>query len=134
MNGGLSIDFCSGTWIKAWVFIGYLITIVKIAVPILLIVMGSIDFMKAVMAGKEDEIKKTQSTFIKRTIAALIVFFVPTILSILLTVLEHDEVKNNNCYMCVVNPSSATCEALEAELEKETAQDNTGDIDNNESE
>lgn len=61
-----------------------ILTIIQIAVPILLIIMGSIDLMKAVMAGKEDEIKKAQTTFMKRAIAAVIVFFIPLIVSIVI--------------------------------------------------
>lgn len=60
------------------------LTIIQIAVPILLIIMGSIDLMKAVMAGKEDEIKKAQSTFVKRAIAAVIVFFIPLIVNLVM--------------------------------------------------
>ena len=57
-------------------------------VTILLIIMGSLDLMKAVMAGKEDEIKKAQGTFVKRAIAAVIVFFIPLIVSIAMGLIE----------------------------------------------
>lgn len=62
-------------------------TVIQIAVPILLIIMGSLDLMKAVMAGKEDEIKKSQGTFVKRAIAAVIVFFIPLIVSLVIGLL-----------------------------------------------
>lgn len=54
--------------------IGY--TIIQVAVPILLVVMGSLDLVKGLYASKEDEIKKGQQTFIKRLIAAALIFFV----------------------------------------------------------
>lgn len=54
----------------------YVIIAIQIAVPIILIVMGMLDLGKAVMAGKEDEIKKNQTLFMKRIIAAVIVFLV----------------------------------------------------------
>ncbi len=57
--------------------------ILQIGVPILLVIWGMLDLGKAVMAQKEDEIKKGQSTFIKRLIAAAIVFFVFTITTLL---------------------------------------------------
>ena len=50
-------------------------TIIQIAVPIVLVVMGSLDLFKGITAQKEDEIKKGQQIFIKRLIAAAIVFF-----------------------------------------------------------
>lgn len=53
-----------------------IVTIIQIVVPILLIVFGMLDLAKAVIASKEDEIKKAQMTFVKRLIAAVIVFFI----------------------------------------------------------
>lgn len=51
-------------------------TVVQIAVPVVLVIMGSLDFMKSVSAQKEDEIKKSQMIFVKRLISAVLVFFV----------------------------------------------------------
>lgn len=56
----------------------------KIIVPILVIVLGILDFGKAVIASKEDEMKKAQLTFVKRIIIGISIFFVPTILDILM--------------------------------------------------
>lgn len=50
-------------------------TVIQIAVPVVLVIMGSLDLFKGITAQKEDEIKKGQQTFIKRLIAAAIVFF-----------------------------------------------------------
>ena len=71
------------------------LTIIQIVVPILLIIFGSIDLMKAVMAGKEDEIKKSQGTFVKRAIAAVIVFFIPTIVGLLMNLLPVGEIETS---------------------------------------
>ena len=57
-------------------FIANIIGIIKIFVPLLIIIMGSIDFAKAVMSQKEDEIKKSQTNFIQKLIAGVAVFFV----------------------------------------------------------
>lgn len=53
-----------------------IITIIQVGVPILLIFFGMLDLGKAVMAQKEDEIKKGQQVFVKRLIAAVLVFLV----------------------------------------------------------
>ena len=50
--------------------------LIQFGVPILLVIFGMLDLGKAVIASKEDEIKKGQQMFIKRLIAAIIVFFV----------------------------------------------------------
>ena len=57
---------------------------VRIIVPILLILLGSLDFARAVVAGKEDEMKKAQATFVKRLIAGVAVFFAPVIVSLIM--------------------------------------------------
>lgn len=59
--------------------------IIKIAVPIILIALGIMDFTKAVFSG-EDEMKKAQKTFLKRIAAALIIFLSPILINLLLTV------------------------------------------------
>jgi len=50
---------------------------VRIIVPMLIILLGTLDFAKAVLAGKEENMRKAQSTFIKRLIAGVAVFFIP---------------------------------------------------------
>lgn len=57
---------------------------VRIIVPILIILLGMLDFGKAVLAGNEDNMKKAQSTFIKRLIAGVIVFFVPLLVDLVM--------------------------------------------------
>lgn len=56
----------------------------KIIVPILVIVLGTLDLAKAVISGKEDGMKKAQATFIKRVLLGVVIFFVPTIVDIIM--------------------------------------------------
>ena len=60
------------------------IPILQIGIPILLIIFGMLDLGKAVMAGKEDEIKKNQQMLMKRAIAAVMVFFIVTLVTIVM--------------------------------------------------
>lgn len=92
-----------------------LVTVIKIAVPILLIFFGMLDLGKAVMAQKEDEIKKGQQVFIKRLIAAAIVFFVVFIVQIVVGLLAPSKNANDananiwNCVKCFIDgPSHCT--------------------------
>lgn len=59
--------------------------IVKILVPIILLVFGTLDFAKAVFSG-EDSMKKAQGKFIKRVIIAVCIFIIPSVLAFLLNV------------------------------------------------
>jgi len=85
------------------------ITLIKIAVPILLIVFGMLDLGKAVVASKEDEIKKGQQLFIKRAIAAVIVFFVIQIVQIVVRFLASDDADIANCFNCFINGKTDSC-------------------------
>lgn len=57
---------------------------VRIIVPILIIVLGMLDLGKAVIASKEDEMKKAQTTFVKRVIIGVIIFFVPLLVDLIM--------------------------------------------------
>ena len=50
--------------------------IIQIGIPIILVVMGSIDLGKAVLSSDDKEIKAATGRLIKRVIAAIAVFFV----------------------------------------------------------
>ena len=70
------------------------ITLIKIAVPILLIVFGMLDLGKAVVASKEDEIKNAQKMLIKRAIYAVAIFFVVLIVQLVFGLLDYTEDSN----------------------------------------
>src|SRR5574344_662106 len=81
------------------------VRIIQIGVPILLIIWGMLDLGKAVMAQKEDEIKKGQQTFIKRLIAAAIVFFVVVIVKLVVGMVGGTDVDtgSGSCFDYFVN-------------------------------
>ena len=64
--------------------VNQVLTYVRIIVPIIIILLGSLDFAKAVVVGKEDEIKKIQKQFIIRIVAGVLVFFAPAIVNIIM--------------------------------------------------
>ena len=68
-------NFCTETQ-KVWALIGSIIRILQIAVPIIIILLGTIDLGKAVMAGDDKVIKESQKMFLKRLIYGVVVFFV----------------------------------------------------------
>jgi len=65
-------------------FIKEILGLVKIAIPILIILLGSIDFVKAIIAKNDEQIKKAQSAFVTRLIIGVVIFFVPLILKFIL--------------------------------------------------
>ena len=72
-----TINVCSDTSLQPlWTVIGTIINIIWIGIPIILIILGSIDLGKAVISSKEDEVKKAKKAFINRLIYAVLVFCV----------------------------------------------------------
>ena len=101
--GSINVVF-SGTFPYT---VATIVMIIKIAVPILLIIFGMLDLGKAVVAQKEDEIKKGQQTFLKRAIAAVIVFFVIQIVQLIVRWASNNDANISNCFNCFINGKEA---------------------------
>ena len=82
-----------------------IILLIKIAVPVLLVIFGMMDLVKAIIAQKEDEIKKGQHTFIKRLITAALVFFVTSIVQLVISFVggNDEHVGMWDCVNCFLN-------------------------------
>lgn len=78
-------SLCTGGVSQIVALAKMVIKVLQIAVPIGLIVMGTIDMAKAVIAGDEKKMKEAQKPFIKRIIAAIIVFLIPIIVNMVLS-------------------------------------------------
>lgn len=65
-------------------FINEIMKWIRIFVPILLIGLGILDFTKATFSKSEDDMKKSREKFIKRIIAAVLVFLVPMFINFIL--------------------------------------------------
>ena len=72
----------------------FAMTLVQIAVPVILVVIGSLDLFKGMTAQKEDEIKKGQQIFIKRLITGAIIFFVVVIAKFFISVVADSSSAN----------------------------------------
>lgn len=59
---------------------------IKIIGPTLALILGIIDFIQAIVSSDEENMKKVQVKFMKRIIAAILLFFIPIITTILLDV------------------------------------------------
>ena len=77
------------------------INVLQIAVPIALILWGTIDIGKAVIAGDEKKMKEAQKPFIKRIVYAVIAFLVPFIVSTVMKYVGNDEWKT--CWKAAKN-------------------------------
>jgi len=90
-------DGCEGL-LPIVILIRNLINILRMIIPIALIAFGLIDLGKAVIAGKEDEMKKAQGTFIKRCVYALVVFLIFVIIEFVFGLVGQKEGAWKTCW------------------------------------
>lgn len=110
-------SICSKIDTELVTFIHNIITLIKIGVPIVLVIFGMIDFGKGVMAGKEDEIKKGQSTFIKRLIAGAIVFLMIAVSQLVTSIIDRES--DGEIWSCANGIMNGTLNKELTEEEKE---------------
>ena len=107
------MNFCRDT-ANIWQIVGYVLLIFKIVIPLILILFGMIDLGKAVIGSKEDDTKKAINSLVRRVIAAVVIFFIPTLISFVIGIVggwkNNNEVKEqyNICRKCITNPNSTS--------------------------
>lgn len=108
---GSNEGFCAET-ANIWQIVGYVLFAFKIAIPVLLIIFGMIDLGKAVIASKDDEIKKSVKGLTMRAIAAVAVFLIPTIIGFVMSLVSGFTAAKDDfevCKSCITNPYGSTC-------------------------
>lgn len=96
-----------------WQIIGWVLWVFKIVIPIVIIIFGMIDLGKAVVASKDDEIKKSVKSLVMRAIAGIIIFFIPTLVGAIFSLVgefNSNRAEYDKCSACITNPGGTTCE------------------------
>ena len=109
----LLASFCGGTY-TIWKLVGQILLIFKIVIPILLIIFGMIDLGKAVVGSKEDDVKKAISHLAFRAVAAVVIFFIPTLVGFIFSIVDGfaDASKSERydiCQACITSPNGGNC-------------------------
>lgn len=79
-----AIDSCGGLLPIVRVIRKGVFPLVQLFIPIVLIILGTIDLGRAVIASDDKEVKAAQGRLIKRFIYAALIFFVTTLVSVLM--------------------------------------------------
>lgn len=74
------------------------IQVVQYAVPVALILWGTIDLFKSIISSKEDEIKKKQTLLFKKVLSAVIIFLLPWLVFTLMSLLGGQVGEFGSCY------------------------------------
>ena len=107
----MNLDFCTLSS-PIWRLVGYFLYIVKVVIPLIIIILEAIDLSKAVVAGKDDAIKKSTSILIKRLILGIVIFFIPTIVSLILNLISEASPimeASKGCRACLLDPFKSDC-------------------------
>ena len=111
------MDFCTNPNLLQLIYLLKLvIRITVILLPIFIIIKSSIDTYKAVVSNKpQDELKENFKKMARRVIAAVIIFFIPTIVSYAANeFLDEDDIS-----ACFTNANLDKIEELKAEREEQ---------------
>ena len=81
--------------------------VVFFIIPIIILAFGVVDFFKAVIASKDDEIKKSTKSLIMRLIAGVCIFFLPAIIHFVFRLIDdwngYDS-DYSECSLCITEP------------------------------
>lgn len=89
---------------------GYILLVVRIAVPLIIIGFGTLDLAKAVIDKDDKSLTKQMKQLGIRVLAGLIVFFVPNIVALIFSMSDKlnilDDSQYKTCANCLLKPNS----------------------------
>ena len=104
------INFCERNEVrKTFQIVGYILYVAKLVVPLLLIILGTVDFAKATISSDDKAPKEAVVSLIKRILIAIIIFLIPTILNFLLSLVNgaseaFSDSEFTDCTDCLFDP------------------------------
>ena len=111
---GAITNFCTNTH-QVLSIVGWALVIFKIAIPLIIIVIGLIDLGKAAVSSKPEEIKKCVGSLLWRLIGGIAIFFLPTIIMTIFGWISGYSSTQSQitdwdvCYRCIVSPGDKVC-------------------------
>lgn len=106
------MNFCGRT-ANIWQIVGKVYYILKIVIPVLLIIWGTIALFKAALSSDDKALSKEVSSMIKKVVAGLIIFFIPTVIRLVFFMVTQFDQKMEkdvqNCIDCLTSPYN-TCD------------------------
>ena len=120
------MNVCSGQVLVVMRFVGMILTIGKIAIPLLIIVFGVVDLYKVMVSGKAEDFKSQIKNLMFRVIAGVFVFFIPAIVNFVIGLVSTT---SNQCLECVLdinkcNVSNSNTSASNTSANNTSAQNN----------
>ena len=111
-------SFCTDT-IVIWRGIGEIIHIIRLVIPVIIVIFGTFDLGRSVIAGEDKEIKKAQKMFIKRLVYGVLIFFLPMIIKAVFSLFDENYLDSESkvCYECATNVRGSYCRQYKSNYE-----------------
>lgn len=93
-------SFCTDTK-PIWSFIGNIVKILQIAIPVIIILLGTLDLGKAVMSGDDKKVKEAQKALVMRIIYGVAIFFLVMVIQVIFGLVGEGADTSNMCFKCV---------------------------------
>lgn len=104
------LRFCEYAGVlRTFKIIGMCINIVKIVVPLIIIGTAMVSIFKTVTSGKADDLKGSFSLIVKKLIAGLIIFLIPSALDFAFdSLIGYDDSGFTACSNCLLDTGNCT--------------------------
>ena len=110
----------TGGMLSLFYYIKIAMNIIFIGAPILLLLLGTIDFLKIVTSGDDKKMKKSVDNFIKRLIICVIILILPLFINLVMSTLNVKSYKE-----CYKNATKANIEKLEKAEKQSKSKNNS---------
>ena len=104
----MNVDFCSEA-AGMLELIGNILMIFKFFIPLIVIIYAIFDFYKSVVGKEEKVLAKSVKRALLRLVAAILIFFLPTLINFSFSVIGVEE---SSCTKCVLD--TKTCASIKA--------------------
>ncbi len=94
---------------------GWVLTVFKIAIPLIIIALGVVDLASAAISSKPEEMKKSITSLVWRLVGGIAIFFIPTLVMLVFGFISDYRDAENGvsswqiCYSCITSPWDDYC-------------------------
>lgn len=123
---GIKVVGCSIFGEKTLPIVKTAFRLIRLGIPILIVIMGTIDFLGVVFSGEEKNFKEAGQKFVKRVVAGVIFVFIPYFLTFLINisgVMEDYDLKTDELF-CVFGGADQIVTENDTVEENKTEQNN----------
>ena len=110
----LSLNLCDQEAVlRTFKMINIFLAIARIVVPLIIIIVTVVNITKIIISGKDDDLKDNWKLLVKRLIAGLVIFIIPSVINYVLTLNANMQETANeftSCSVCLT--SGKECDVL----------------------